>query len=161
MSEENETVRPKKRARKKQNALKHGVYSREVMLPGENIRIYNAFAAEFVEEWTPDGPTERSLVERLVRLHWRRQRLERYDQAKLQLLVEQIDQKNASGRIIQELKGLGPEFSEAESPEEVKQILSEIDEGYAAHIEEKVPHDKSPGAAWDRQSERFWRICRR
>jgi hypothetical protein len=37
MAEQHGTARPRKRA-KKQNALKHGVYSRELMLPGEKMR---------------------------------------------------------------------------------------------------------------------------
>src|SRR6266436_4330000 len=57
MAEDIETVRPKKR--KKKNALKHGVYSREVMLPGEHTRDYDALAAELTEEWAPEGLTER------------------------------------------------------------------------------------------------------
>ena len=48
MPEENELARPSKRAEKK-NSLKHGVYSREVMLPGENILDYEALMAELIE----------------------------------------------------------------------------------------------------------------
>src|SRR5664280_1830368 len=59
------------------------LYSREVMLPGENIRGYEALVAELVEEWAPEGPTERGLVDRLVGLLWRRQRLERYEHSQL------------------------------------------------------------------------------
>jgi hypothetical protein len=147
MSEPDDAARPKKRA-KKQNAFKHGVYSREVMLPGENIRTYYALAAEFVEEWAPEGPTERSLVERLVGLYWRKQRLERYEQTQLQQHVQRIHQQNEYSRILQELKDLIPEFQDAEGEDDVRAILSETSEDYAGCIKEKVPYNESPGAAW-------------
>jgi len=145
MSEENEIVRPKKRAKKK-NALKHGVYSREVMLPGENIRSYYALAEEFVEEWAPDGPTERSLVERLVHLHWVRQRLDRYDQTRLYAKVEQIEATDENRRLIYVMKCEAPAFHDAVSRDEVDDILTEMDEGCALFIKEKVPYDESPDA---------------
>ena len=78
MAEQPRTARPTKEQEKK-NALKHGVYSREPMLPGEKIRDYEALAAELNEEWVPDGPTEYGLVDRLTALKWRKQRLDRYE----------------------------------------------------------------------------------
>ena len=93
MSEQNGAARSRKRA-KKQNALKHGVYSREIMLPGESMRDYEALGAELNEEWAPEGATERGLVDRLVALYWRKQRLDRYEHSKLQQRVGEIQQKN-------------------------------------------------------------------
>ena len=146
MSEENEIVRPKKRARKRPNAMKHGVYSREVMLPGENIRSYFALVAEFVEEWTPDGPTERSLVERLVQLHWFRQRLDRFDQTRLQAKVQRIEDTNENSRLLQLMKDEAPAFQNAASQDEVNDILIELEECCALCIKEHVPYDESPDA---------------
>jgi hypothetical protein len=44
------------------NALKHGAYSREIMLSGESRKEYKALLAALCEEWDPSGPTEASLV---------------------------------------------------------------------------------------------------
>jgi len=115
MPEDHEVSRARKRA-KKENSLKHGVYSREVMLPGENIRCYETLVAETTEEWAPEGATERSLVDRLVGLFWRRQRLERYEQSKLQERIKEIRECNLSNRV-SELKDLGPRFENAASDE--------------------------------------------
>jgi hypothetical protein len=148
MSEDNDDGRPKKRA-KKNNATKHGVYSREVMLPGENIRSYRAFAAEFVEEWAPEGPTERSLVDRLVELHWRRQRLERYEHSKLQIRANQFRQHNIYHKRLEVLKCLGPKFEDALTKDDVYIVLDEVDQVgqiYSDHIEQNVPYDESPEA---------------
>ncbi len=62
MSEPHDIAQPLKRA-KKWNALNHGVYSRDIMLPGESFRGYDALVAELNEEWVPEGRTERSLIE--------------------------------------------------------------------------------------------------
>jgi hypothetical protein len=145
MSEQNDAARPKKRAKRK-NALKHGVYSREVMFPGENIRDYNALASEFMEEWAPEGPTERGLVERLLGLYWRKQRLDRYEQEQLQRGVQRIHEDNEASRLIQEMKDWAPKFQDAASAEEVVQILAELDDAYSDFIADKVPYDESPDA---------------
>src|SRR5258705_8270500 len=118
MAEQPRTARPTKEQEKK-NALKHGVYSREPMLPGEKIRDYEALAAELNEEWVPDGPTEYGLVDRLTALKWRKQRLDRYEHLSLQQQVDQINTKNEVNRHRTNLKNLGPEFAAAASVEVV------------------------------------------
>ena len=138
MPEQNEIARPLRWA-KKQNALKHGVYSRDIMLPGESFRGYDALVAELNEEWAPEGPTECSLVERLVGLYWRKQRLDRYENAKLKQRVEEIHKKNEANRHRQNLKDLAPEFNDAKSVKAVKKILSRISPFYNEMITDAVP----------------------
>jgi len=145
MPEDHEVSRARKRA-KKENSLKHGVYSREVMLPGENIRCYETLVAETTEEWAPEGATERSLVDRLVGLFWRRQRLERYEQSKLQERIKEIRECNLSNRV-SELKDLGPRFENAASDEEVDDILAELSDACSGFIEKLVPYDESLDSA--------------
>jgi hypothetical protein len=62
---------PKKKA-KNQNTLKHGIYSRQVMLPGEKIRDYEALHQDHFDEWVPDGVTEQYLVDELCKLRWKK-----------------------------------------------------------------------------------------
>jgi hypothetical protein len=142
MSEQHGSARPLKRA-KKRNALKHGVYSRDIMLPGESFRGYDALAAELDEEWAPEGPTERSLVERLVGLYWRKQRLDRYENAKLKQRVEAIHERNEVNRHRQNLQNLGPEFNDAKSVEAVEKILSRLSPFYNEIITDAVPRADS------------------
>jgi hypothetical protein len=143
MSEQPEEIaRPLKRA-KKRNALKHGMYSRDIMLPGESFRGYDALAAELDEEWAPEGPTERSLVDRLVGLYWRKQRLDRYENAKLKQRVEAIHERNEVNRHRQNLNNLGPEFNDAKSVEAVEKILSRLSPFYNEIITDAVPRADS------------------
>jgi hypothetical protein len=142
MSEPHEIARPMRRA-KKQNALKHGMYSRDIMLPGESFRDYDALVAELNEEWAPEGPTECSLVERLVGLYWRKQRLDRYENAKLKQRVEAIHERNEENRHRQNLKNLAPEFNDAKSVEAVEEILSRLSPFYNEIITDAVPRAES------------------
>ena len=53
------------------NALKHGLYARDVVLPGEDRAEYDAMLAELTEEFAPQGRYEKSLVRRLADIWWR------------------------------------------------------------------------------------------
>jgi hypothetical protein len=142
VTEQNEIAPPPKRAAKP-NAFKHGMYSRDIMLPGESFRGYDALAAELNEEWVPEGPTERSLVERLVGLYWRKQRLDRYENAKLKQRVQQVHEWNETNRDRQNLKNLAPEFTEAKTVEAVEKILSRLSPWYNEIIIAAVPRAES------------------
>jgi hypothetical protein len=54
------------KSRSKRNALRHGVYSREPMLPGEKIGDYETLQAELNEEWAPEGASERAWLAGLL-----------------------------------------------------------------------------------------------
>jgi hypothetical protein len=53
------------------NALKHGLYARDVVLPGEDRAEYDAMLAELTEEFAPKGRYETTLVRRLADIWWR------------------------------------------------------------------------------------------
>ena len=57
------------------NALKTGVYAQSTLLRDEDPREFARFRNSIHGEWQPLGPTEFSLVERLVVLLWRQRRL--------------------------------------------------------------------------------------
>lgn len=114
---------------------------------------WSTVAAEFIEEWAPEGPTERCLVDRLVGLHWRRQRLDRYEHSKLQLRVEEVHFTNEVNRHKQNLKRLGLEFDKANIVEAVEKILCRLSPYYSNHIREKVPCEEAQDTVpWGRQS---------
>jgi len=135
------------KSRSKRNALRHGVYSREPMLPGEKMGDYEALRAELYEEWAPEGATERGLVDRLVALYWRRQRLERYEHLRLEERLDAIYDKNEGNRHLQYLKNLAPQFVDAEGVEAVEKILSQLSPFYANLIPERNPECNDP-ARW-------------
>jgi hypothetical protein len=63
------------KARASQNALRHGVLSNAVLLPGESEEDLQQLRNEFVEELEPEGIRQRQLVERIVAVEWRLRRI--------------------------------------------------------------------------------------
>ena len=130
-----------KRIAKKQNALKHGVYSSEVMLPGEKRSDYEALRAAHYDEWAPDGVIEECLVDELFMMRWKKRRMDQYDQIRLQQRFAQIHQKNEANRHRTNLKNLSAEFRDATSIEAVEKILSILSPFYCQVIMHWVPRE--------------------
>jgi hypothetical protein len=57
------------------NALKHGILSETVLLPGENPASFEADAQDLFDEHKPLGHTEQELVEIMIVARWRRTRI--------------------------------------------------------------------------------------
>lgn len=57
------------------NALQHGILSRLVVLPHENSEEYSNLLASLFEEHNPSGITERTLIEELAAIIWRKRRI--------------------------------------------------------------------------------------
>ncbi|MHA1597157.1 MAG: hypothetical protein ACTSV1_00400 [Alphaproteobacteria bacterium] len=53
------------------NSLRHGLYARDVVLPGEDRAAYDGLLASLIADLKPLGPIEDGLVERMARLWWR------------------------------------------------------------------------------------------
>ena len=64
----------------KQNALVHGVYSADIVLPWESAEDFECLHQELATEWVPEGRTEQETVLALARLHWLKHRLMRSTQ---------------------------------------------------------------------------------
>jgi hypothetical protein len=61
------------------NATKHGLLSREVLLPGEDEATLRELDELLREELHPVGELENLLVDRIVAAHWRLRRLGRVE----------------------------------------------------------------------------------
>ena len=57
------------------NALFHGVYAADYVLPWESEADFEALHAELKEEWTPDGQSEKENVLALAGHYWMKRRL--------------------------------------------------------------------------------------
>ena len=129
------------RIAKKQNALKHGVYSREIMLPGEKWSDYEALRKAHYDEFVPDGVMEECLVDDLIKLRWRKRRMDQYDQIRLRQRAAQLQENNDMSRHRMNLKTFAAEFSNATSVEAVEQILFLLSPLYANTIIGRLPRE--------------------
>ena len=66
--------------RSSQNALKHGLFSRRVVLPQENQEEYDTMLAEMTAHYQPVGPQEANFVREVVDNYWKLQRARRVEQ---------------------------------------------------------------------------------
>ena len=106
------------------NALKHGAFSRELILPGEIRKDYERLLAELEAEYSPSGPSEIYLVNHLASLLWRERRLQVYRQAMLEKRVGTIEHNNDVFYWQRLLKSLAPELATATTAKEVEAILA-------------------------------------
>src|ERR1700722_6184978 len=66
---------PEGKARAAKNALTHGLLSRGVLLPDEDPEAFAELGKCLREDLNPIGELERVLVEQIIGLVWRRERL--------------------------------------------------------------------------------------
>lgn len=66
------------------NAQKHGAFSMCPTIPGEDPREFQELLSALIDEWQPSGPSDEDAVFSLADLMWRKRRVQRYTQAKLQ-----------------------------------------------------------------------------
>jgi len=61
--------------RSSQNALRHGLTSRIVVMPSEDLDAYQSHLKSFTDEYQPQGATESHLVQILADTSWRQNRI--------------------------------------------------------------------------------------
>lgn len=131
-----------KKEDKKQNATKHGAYSRELMLPGEKFADYEELRRAHYDEWVPEGVTEQFLVDDLTALRWKKRRMAQYDQILLRQRNTQVRRDNKTNRDLGNLRNLGASFSEAANAEAAEEILARLSPYYVGTIEHWIPREK-------------------
>jgi hypothetical protein len=100
------------------NAVKHGLFSAETVIKGENREDFNLFRAKLLEEFAPDGAVETMLAERIVSLGWRLKRIVRIQDQVFDVMIEKDEpspyQKQLNSMMPQamrdDLRGAGPEL---------------------------------------------------
>jgi hypothetical protein len=72
---------PEGKAAVRHNAVRHGLLARDVVIPGEDAEAFEDFWNEVRAQFSPVGPIEEFLVERVVNSMWRLRRLMRAETA--------------------------------------------------------------------------------
>ena len=70
---------PEGKAAVRLNALKHGLLSQEILLPGEDQEALRELSERLRAELQPVGELENLLVDRIIASYWRLRRLERVE----------------------------------------------------------------------------------
>jgi hypothetical protein len=69
------------------NSRKHGLTSKQIVLPGEDAAEYDALRESIIEQYRPANETERTLVEEVAAGSWRLARARRHETAILKKLI--------------------------------------------------------------------------
>jgi len=78
-------VTPQGKSRSSQNALRHGLTGRIVVLPTEDMEVYKAFSRELVDSLNPETPMERQLAQTIADTQWRLNRARTYEDGMIAL----------------------------------------------------------------------------
>ena len=77
--------------RSSQNAIKHGIFARSVLLTGESRAEFESLVDRYKAEYRPKGVTEEDLVRLLAETEWRRRRIPALEAAALDKSMETGD----------------------------------------------------------------------
>lgn len=70
------------------NALTHGYYASDIVLPSENEQEFEAILQAYSNEYCPDGVSEEAAVFDLASLHWKKRRFEAGSRQSLQMQLD-------------------------------------------------------------------------
>lgn len=69
------------KARSSRNSLKHGIFSRNILIPGERAQDYNKLLNGLFDAHQPQGMAEQILVEKIAVTTWKLRRLNKVETA--------------------------------------------------------------------------------
>lgn len=96
---------PAGKAKASANSLKHGILSRNLIIPGENAADFEDLLAQLLGEEQPVGTLEAALVERVAICLWRQRRTVTAESASLHLQREALGVED--WQLIEQLTGVG------------------------------------------------------
>jgi hypothetical protein len=114
------------------NALKHGAFSQDLVLPDEKREDFEQLHQSLIEEWSPTGALEEDTVLTLAQGIWLKRRVERfYHQeatwAQEHAGEEELNYADALARVLEH----------AQSVEDVTEIIAVLPDRYREWIETK------------------------
>jgi hypothetical protein len=77
--------------RSSQNAFKHGIFAKVVLIPGESRAKYRSLLKNLQEDWQPEHTTEEFLVEMIANIMWHLRRLYAAEGAEIRRSREFLD----------------------------------------------------------------------
>jgi hypothetical protein len=101
------------------NAVTHGLYASEVVLPEESQKEFDDLLEAYRDEYCPHGISEHATVDELAILHWKRRRLETGLQQALQEL--KLCRVDTSDELVEQIRS-----AQMLQLEPVKQIAASV-----------------------------------
>jgi hypothetical protein len=122
----------------KLSALKHGVFAKTAILPGEDPQEFKKLHAAVVAEWRPNGPTQDDCVLTIAQGIWSKARLQKFLHATIEACVHDPgDPLFDEGRALAQFY-----FVIQAAPDEFYQALSCLSKEHADHLRENFFQEK-------------------
>src|SRR5918996_6090890 len=80
-------VTPAGKAASSRNSQRHGLTSKQIVMPGENPAEYDALRESLIQQFAPANEVESTLVEEVAAGSWRLARARRHETAILKKLI--------------------------------------------------------------------------
>jgi hypothetical protein len=135
-------VTPAGKSKVRLNALKTGLTGRTVLLPADDVAIYQSVIADFVARYKPANDEERALVQSLADHEWRLRRIPQLEYAIFSLAHREFQAEFAA------------------EPENCRQALSEVTAllKYSRELETIFRHEARLSRMRERDEKRLLRI---
>ena len=118
----------------KNNAITHGAYAKDLILPGESLREFNLKHRNLIEEWEPVGTLEEDTVLTLAKCLWQKSRADRFYLQEL-LWAQQHPDEELVNNAIWRAEVLG----EIQTVEELNRITDQFPPPFKEWLERGVP----------------------
>jgi hypothetical protein len=120
--------------RSSQNAIKHGIFSKALLLKGESRAEFESLHTDLWEALRPEGRLEELLVDKLATNSWRHRRLLLAEAGEIQQQFQELDKQRVQqkDRIADSLYGEGHLTLHIQDPDVLKrclELLSELGRG--------------------------------
>jgi hypothetical protein len=119
----------------KKNAITHGAYAKDLLLPDESPEEFERLHRGLIEEWNPTGTLEDDTVLDLAQSIWQKRRSDKfYHEEAMDSLFQNAD----TGWVVYLIKLL----NRAETLEQATPLISNLPELYRQWIEQEIPRSK-------------------
>ena len=116
------------------NAVKHGAFAQELILPGESREDLENLYQSLVEECKPEGPLEEDTVRTFAKCLWAKRRAERFYQQEATWAQEHPD-----GERLDHVDLAARALDHAKTFEHANEILASLPETYRSSLEKSIP----------------------
>ncbi|WP_108649315.1 hypothetical protein [Dongshaea marina] len=133
------------------NAVKHGILSKQTVLPHEDQEEFTDLLTALIEEHQPSGPTEQHLVEELAGIMWRKCRVLQAEKASLNKGLRHATSGYESDGVI--ARSIPLALGLRGESHDLKNLLAMSDNEVAEFIQEITCHQKASQKALEILSE--------
>jgi hypothetical protein len=119
------------------NAITHGAYAEDLILPGESVREFKLLHRGLIEEWKPTGTLEQDTVLTIAQCIWLKRRVDRFYYREASWAQEHPDEEVVNNAIKR-----GRMIDEVQTLEDLTKITDQLPKLYKTWMEQVLPRSQ-------------------